>query len=134
MHQVIGRGVPTVCDGTDRTGDDVQLPDVDRLIREPGGLALVCCLKTMLATSARGNTVRSPFGPSMKSAGAGFSDLMSSRILSMTDVMVCVVNTLATTTWPGGRRPSGRRQVPRRATPHTIGEPCVYSAGTRPPL
>ena len=57
----------------------------------------------MLATPDR-RTPRARLRDLMKSAGAGVAALMSSRILSITDVMVCVVNTLAVTTCPGGRR------------------------------
>ena len=87
-----------------------------------GGLTPVCCLKTTLATSGRLNTVRSPPARAGSRPAAGTPALMSSRIRSMTDVIVCVVNTLAVTTCPGGHPDCVRdgqrfvesRRVPRR--------------------
>ena len=56
----------------------------------------------MPPTSARGNTVRLPPGPSRKSAGAADVVLISARIFSKTAVTLWVVKTLAATTWPRG--------------------------------
>ena len=83
----------------------------------------VCWLKVMPVTWLRGNTVRAPRGPRVKSAGSGVPALIWSRICSRTAVELCVVKTLAVTI-------SSSPTPIRRAAWMASSSACLYSPRT----
>jgi hypothetical protein len=74
------------------------------------------------AIDASGNTVRSPFMPTAKLAGAACAERICPPIFSSTAVMLCVVNTLAATTF-AGLIPAASIAVPSRARSDVAGSP-----------